>query len=72
MCSRRPGESRLDMLGRLYHQASMRADLAQLRCQQAESRAKKAEWVADQALQKLATCDREAAVQLAAEAAVME
>jgi primosomal protein N'' len=56
------------MLGRLYAQAQMRADMMQLRCQQAESRAKKAEWVADQALAALGRIDKEAAAQLTAEA----
>jgi len=70
MCERLPGETRLEMLGRLYARAQMRADLAQFRCQQAESRAQKAEWVADQAIARLAQLDREAAVGLEAERAV--
>ena len=57
MCERLPEESRLDMLGRLYHRAQIRADLEQLRRQQAESRASKAEWVADRALSFLAEED---------------
>ena len=69
MCERLPGESRLDMLGRLYARSQMRADMMQLRCQQAESRAIKAEWVADQALALLGRLDKAAAVKLEAEAA---
>ena len=64
MCERLPGESRLDMLGRLYARACERADLAQLRCQQAESRAAKAEAVADRALTILARLDKDAVAQL--------
>jgi hypothetical protein len=60
------------MLGRLYHRAQMRADMLQLRCQQAESRAAKAEWVADQAIAKLAVLDRQAAVELEAQAVVAD
>jgi hypothetical protein len=59
------------MLGRLYARAQTRADLEQLRRQQAESRAAKAEWVADQALKRLAHLDQEAAICLEAEAATM-
>jgi hypothetical protein len=70
MCERLPGEDRLTMLGRLYGRAQMRADLAQLRCQQAEARAVKAERVADRALELLGRMDKEAAAQLEAEAAV--
>jgi hypothetical protein len=70
MCERLPGESRLEMLGRLYNRAQMRADMLQLRCQQAESRAQKAEWVADRAVELLGRMDKEAAAQLEAEAAV--
>lgn len=69
MCERLPGESRLEMLGRLYARASMRADMEHLRRQQAESRAQKAEWVADRALEVLARVDKEAAALLEAEAA---
>jgi primosomal protein N'' len=58
------------MLGRLYARAQMRADMLQLRCQQAESRALKAEWVADQAIAQLARLDREAAAVIEMEAAV--
>jgi hypothetical protein len=70
MCERLPGESRLEMLGRLYYRAQIRADMLQLRCQQAESRAQKADWVADRALEILARMDKEAAVHLEAEATV--
>lgn len=56
------------MLGRLYHNASMRADIEQLRRQQAESRAVKAEWVADRALEWLAKVDKGEAADLLAEA----
>jgi len=59
------------MLGRLYGRAQLRADMEQLRRQQAESRAKKAEWVADRALEALARIDRAAAAELAAEAEVL-
>jgi hypothetical protein len=58
------------MLGRLYARAQIRADMLQLRCQQAESRARKAEQVADKAIAQLARLDREAAVVLETEAAV--
>jgi hypothetical protein len=65
MCERFSGETRLDMLARLYERAQTRADLLQLRCQQAESRALKAEWVVDRALAALSRVDQEAAVELA-------
>lgn len=64
MCSNLPGESRIDMLGRLYSRAVSRANLYQLRVQQAESRAAKAEAVADRALQLLAHEDVETAAEL--------
>lgn len=70
MCERLPGETRFEMVARLYARAQMRADIEQLRRQQAESRAAKAEWVADRALEALAAVDREAAVMLRAEAAL--
>lgn len=64
MCSNLPGESRIDMLGRLYSRAVSRANLYQLRVQQAESRAAKAEAVANRALELLAHEDVEAAAEL--------
>jgi len=70
MCARLPGETREQMLSRLYNSAQLRADALQWRCQQAESRAIKAERVADRAIYLLGVVDREAAATLAAEAAV--
>lgn len=54
------------MLSRLYNQAQARCTLMQMRCQQAESRALKAEALVDQALRLLGNCDPDAAVQLQA------
>jgi single-stranded DNA-specific DHH superfamily exonuclease len=68
VCERLPGESRVQMLGRLYNRASMRADIEQLRRQQAESRAQKAEWIADRALEALGRIDKGEAADLLAEA----
>lgn len=69
MCERLPGESRQDMLSRLYHRTQIRNSALQLRCDQAESRAIKAERVADHAIHLLALVDRDAAAVLQAEAA---
>jgi hypothetical protein len=71
MCERLTGESREDMLARLYVNAQRRADLLQRRCEQAESRALKAERVADRAIYILGLADQEAAVLLAAERAAL-
>lgn len=55
------------MLSRLYDASQSRCALMQMRCQQAESRALKAEALVDQALHLLGLRDPDAAVQLQAE-----
>lgn len=67
MCERRLGETREQMLSRLYNQSQARCALMQMRCQQAESRATKAEALVNQALRLLGVCNPEAAVELQAE-----
>ena len=67
MCERLPGESREDMLARLYARTQMRNDLLQLRAQQAESRAIKAEQVADRAIAALAQVDAPTAERIKAD-----
>ncbi len=67
-----PGETREQMLSRLYNRTQLRASLLQLRCEQAESRALKAERVADRALFLLGLVDKDAAAHLEAEAAVSD
>lgn len=70
MCERLTDESRLDMLARLYSRTQMRSSLLQLRAEQAESRAIKAERIADRAIAELGCIDREAAMRIEMEEAV--